>query len=325
MTEGNEVTLKKIDNKNGDKTENLDKGQNNHTTRQTPLRKEKRPRPLPKLRRTRHSMSHPTPQRPLPLLPKTKPIPFPKIRSKSSTCLDLLSKPNFETPITIQISKLNNGNRNHTTNEKGKGKGKGNGNVNGNCNETEKEQTTKTISEKSNNLTSDNPNEEKTNDNLKETKKTKEDTIPRIPSNLWLAKLMKDHPELLETRERILPLTKQNSFGMLYNKEKTENKERIGGRNLLQMIFQFLSNEGLTESMKLLQKESNSLYYRHYSDNDVLTTLLSLGVFNVDKIWRLNYKKLWEHLGDQEMNEVIISDRKAPLLQVFKIYFYQNL
>ncbi|KAJ6243439.1 ras guanine nucleotide exchange factor i-related [Anaeramoeba flamelloides] len=324
MTERNEEQLKKIDNKNENKTENFDNEENNQTISQTPLRKSKRPRPLPKLGRLRYSLSPQIGQRPLPLLPKIKPIPYPKNRSKSLTSLDLLNKSKFETPKKRQISKLKHQNEKETDNENENENGKGKGNVNENGkvnkdvneneNETTNEETAKRISKNSNCLTTDDPNEENT-DNLKETKKTKEDTIPRIPSNLWLAKLMKDHPELLETRERILPLTKQNSFGVLYNKDKTENKERIGGKNLLQMIFQFLSKEGLKESAKLLQKESNSLFCRHYSDNNVLTTLLSLGVFNVEKIWRLNYKKLWEHLGDQEMNEVIISDRKAPLLQ----------
>ncbi|KAJ3452351.1 ras guanine nucleotide exchange factor i-related [Anaeramoeba flamelloides] len=125
---------------------------------------------------------------------------------------------------------------------------------------------------------------------------------------------MKEHPEILQTRERILPFTNLNSFGKLFQKEKTENKERIGGKELFHLIYQFLLKEGLTESAKLLQKESKIQLQRHYSKNDSLTTLLFLSVSNVDKIWRSNYKKLWEHLGEIEESEVLISERKAPLL-----------
>ncbi|KAJ6252105.1 ras guanine nucleotide exchange factor i-related [Anaeramoeba flamelloides] len=147
-----------------------------------------------------------------------------------------------------------------------------------------------------------------------ESKEQKETQNRTIPQKLWLAKLMKEHSEILQTRERILPFTNLNSFGKLFQKEKTENKERIGGKELFHLIYQFLLKEGLTESAKLLQKESKIQLQRHYSKNDSLTTLLCLSVSNVDKIWRLNYKKLWEHLGEIEESEVLISERKTPLL-----------
>ncbi|KAJ6241713.1 ras guanine nucleotide exchange factor i-related [Anaeramoeba flamelloides] len=143
----------------------------------------------------------------------------------------------------------------------------------------------------------------------KENKKTK-----KIPPTLWLAKLMKEHPEILQTRERIIPLTNQSSFGKLFRKEKTENIERIGGKEIFHIIYQFLLKEGLTESSKLLQKESKIQLNRHYSKNDALTTLLFLSVSDVDNIWSLNYQKLWEHLGEIEKSEVLTSVRKAPLL-----------
>ncbi|KAJ6242312.1 ras guanine nucleotide exchange factor i-related [Anaeramoeba flamelloides] len=145
-------------------------------------------------------------------------------------------------------------------------------------------------------------------------KEQKEIQNRKVPENAWLAKLMKEHPEILQTRERTLPFTNLSSFGKLFQKEKTENKERVGGKELFHLIYQFLLKEGLTESAKLLQKESKIQLQRHYSDNDSLTTLLFLSVSNVDKIWRLNYQKLWDHLGKIEESEVLIPERKAPLL-----------
>lgn len=57
-----------------------------------------------------------------------------------------------------------------------------------------------------------------------------------------------------ELRERLFPLDRAVSFGNCYVPRRKEIKEAVSKREILQLILQFLDNEGLKESRQKLEK-----------------------------------------------------------------------
>jgi hypothetical protein len=100
-----------------------------------------------------------------------------------------------------------------------------------------------------------------------------------VPRSQWLPRVMRKHPEVLEFRERFRPLGKISSFGRSLNCGKTEVKETLSHQTILQLIMQFLEEEGMEETKQILQVEAKLAYTN--SDlfpQNTLLSLLRLGV-----------------------------------------------
>ncbi|PRP79264.1 Ras guanine nucleotide exchange factor [Planoprotostelium fungivorum] len=72
----------------------------------------------------------------------------------------------------------------------------------------------------------------------------------------WMGRLMRDHPDVLELKERIRPLYLEPSFGIRRNASKTEVRDVLSKTVVLQMIGQFLKEEGYTNTFDVLQKHT---------------------------------------------------------------------
>jgi hypothetical protein len=65
---------------------------------------------------------------------------------------------------------------------------------------------------------------------------------------------MREHPEILELRERLRPLSRAETFGRIYNAGKTEVKHSLSRDTIMQLILQHLWCEGHKEAVRFLEK-----------------------------------------------------------------------
>ncbi|KAJ6230896.1 ras guanine nucleotide exchange factor i-related [Anaeramoeba flamelloides] len=119
---------------------------------------------------------------------------------------------------------------------------------------------------------------------------------PEIKKHDWLAYVLKNHPDVLEVRERALPLIKQHSFSNLIEKSQTEVKDNVSKTDLLQLVMQHLSTLGLKKSIRCLEEETNLRYEESVFKKSELVPLLELGITDVDNIWNLST----EYIDPQE-------------------------
>jgi hypothetical protein len=67
---------------------------------------------------------------------------------------------------------------------------------------------------------------------------------------------MHKHPDILEFREKLRNVLELSSFGRLYVNSKTEVKETLSNESMMQLIYQFLEEEQLGETIKILEQET---------------------------------------------------------------------
>ncbi|KAJ3450658.1 ras guanine nucleotide exchange factor i-related [Anaeramoeba flamelloides] len=135
-----------------------------------------------------------------------------------------------------------------------------------------------------------------------------------IEKSLWLAHVMKRNPDLLEMRERSLPLTHEPSFGKLVRTGITEMPDRLGGRILIELINEFLESKNFTESTQSLREESNFETQKNENSQERLTLFLKMVVKDVNKIWDLNFENCIERIV-KASDQVKVDDRKTFLLE----------
>src|SRR5688572_478631 len=98
--------------------------------------------------------------------------------------------------------------------------------------------------------------------------------MQNIPKTLWEAIAMKKHPEVLELRERLRPLSKLKSYSRnivsgkkkLFNLNyfhlticlaRTEAKPTVAHQTVLQLIMEYLEHEGYSKVIQAIEEESN--------------------------------------------------------------------
>ncbi len=72
----------------------------------------------------------------------------------------------------------------------------------------------------------------------------------------WNARIMRNHPDLLEFRERTRPLHQHISFGREINAAKTESHSVLSPEVVLQILYQYLHEEKLDKTIKKMEEET---------------------------------------------------------------------
>ncbi len=72
----------------------------------------------------------------------------------------------------------------------------------------------------------------------------------------WNARIMRNHPDLLEFRERTRPLHQHISFGREINAAKTESQSVLSPEVVLQILYQYLHEEKLDKTIKKMEEET---------------------------------------------------------------------
>jgi len=99
-----------------------------------------------------------------------------------------------------------------------------------------------------------------------------------IPPSEWLSKAMHNHPDILELRERIRPITQTKSYSRNRRSGKTEASHAINDTVLLKLIMQYFHEQNLTTSLKKIQEETKISFVPSEIENDSLESLLRIGV-----------------------------------------------
>eukprot|EP01114_Cavostelium_apophysatum_P000982 TRINITY_DN10849_c0_g1_i1.p1 TRINITY_DN10849_c0_g1~~TRINITY_DN10849_c0_g1_i1.p1 ORF type:complete len:988 (-),score=251.34 TRINITY_DN10849_c0_g1_i1:62-3025(-) len=101
--------------------------------------------------------------------------------------------------------------------------------------------------------------------------------MKNIPKSMWEAFAMKKHPEMLELRERLRPLSKAISYARSIASAKTEAKSAMPYQAVLQLIMEYLDNEGYSSVIETIEEESNVKYQKMDTQESRLMTLLRIG------------------------------------------------
>ncbi|KAJ6249389.1 ras guanine nucleotide exchange factor i-related [Anaeramoeba flamelloides] len=135
-------------------------------------------------------------------------------------------------------------------------------------------------------------NQPKTNTtNKTNTIKTTNNKDQQEDKSLWFSKVMNNHPELKNLRERVVPVSRAESFGRIFGVGKEETKKKLTKITITQLIMQHLMVNGLREQMKILEKESNIKYQPRYLRESRLQELIRIAIKNVDFVWNQTFKE----------------------------------
>ncbi|KAJ3425249.1 ras guanine nucleotide exchange factor i-related [Anaeramoeba flamelloides] len=118
----------------------------------------------------------------------------------------------------------------------------------------------------------------------------------------WLPFVLQKHPTVLDLREKIIPLTKETSFGRLISQSKTEVKDNLSTKQVLELIMQHFNSVGFKKSLRSLENESLLRFEEMNSKKSKLFSLLQLGVNDMKKIWNLSTEEI-DEIEDNENNK----------------------
>ncbi|EAY17637.1 hypothetical protein TVAG_235190 [Trichomonas vaginalis G3] len=106
----------------------------------------------------------------------------------------------------------------------------------------------------------------------------------KVDRSKWVAKLLNEHPEIKELRDRVLPLDRAIEFGRLY----LPDDRLIDHTELLSLVSQHLRTLGLMETQSSLCSEWDMLSnIPDNLDHSQLMIILQRGVLNAEKFWNL--------------------------------------
>jgi len=101
--------------------------------------------------------------------------------------------------------------------------------------------------------------------------------MQNIPKSLWEATCMKKHPEVLELRERIRPLSHSSSYARSVTSARTEAKSAVSHRQVLELIMEYLEHQGFSKVVETIQEESSIPFEKSNYEESRLLTLLRIG------------------------------------------------
>lgn len=81
-----------------------------------------------------------------------------------------------------------------------------------------------------------------------------------LPKSEWEATAFRKHPDVLEFKERLRPLSKDLTFGRHLFFGRTEARTALSYQTILQLITEYLDKEGLSEMLETIEKEANIQY-----------------------------------------------------------------
>eukprot|EP00004_Rigifila_ramosa_P013693 TRINITY_DN3055_c0_g1_i25.p1 TRINITY_DN3055_c0_g1~~TRINITY_DN3055_c0_g1_i25.p1 ORF type:complete len:515 (+),score=168.11 TRINITY_DN3055_c0_g1_i25:82-1545(+) len=87
-----------------------------------------------------------------------------------------------------------------------------------------------------------------------------EDPLRNLAKSEWLSFALEKHPEVVEMRERLRPLSSAPSYGRQIIHGRTEVKETLSHKWILQAVMEYLESESLANSRKLIEQDARVKY-----------------------------------------------------------------
>lgn len=105
----------------------------------------------------------------------------------------------------------------------------------------------------------------------------------------WLNRVLTEHPELVATRERVLPWTGGYSFSHISHTDRTSFLSHIDRHRMLELIYQHLKSIGMYQTAETVRRESGHDFQRKDQpwDKTDLLLLSSLGVLPREDPWAI--------------------------------------
>ncbi|GAM21618.1 hypothetical protein SAMD00019534_047930 [Acytostelium subglobosum LB1] len=129
-----------------------------------------------------------------------------------------------------------------------------------------------------------------------------------FPASEWVARVMHQHPDVLELRERIRPINNVKSYSRSRTCAKTEASHVITDEVLLKLIMQYLHEENMTTSLKKIQEECNIKFVPNEIENEALPTLLRIGIKDANNLFG-PLESPWEIDPEVEAYHAYVSDQ----------------
>eukprot|EP01156_Anaeramoeba_ignava_P021511 Anaeramoba_ignava/c19193_g1_i2.p1 GENE.c19193_g1_i2~~c19193_g1_i2.p1 ORF type:complete len:535 (-),score=203.66 c19193_g1_i2:48-1652(-) len=122
-----------------------------------------------------------------------------------------------------------------------------------------------------------------------------------LKSSEWFGYAMREHPDILELRERTRPLSSIESFGRLLSSSKTESKDPLSRNNILKLVEHYLFNLGFKKTLHSLEEESECKFEKPILKDSQLHSLISVALSNIDTLWDLSLAEIHEEVDDPEV------------------------
>ncbi|KAJ6248271.1 ras guanine nucleotide exchange factor i-related [Anaeramoeba flamelloides] len=97
--------------------------------------------------------------------------------------------------------------------------------------------------------------------------------------------VMKRNQGIQNLRERVVPISRTESFGRIFGTKHENIKDQLTHEIILQLIMQHLSTVGYKKTKKIIQKDSGVQYIPRYLRDSRLQSLVRVAIKNVDTIW----------------------------------------
>ena len=108
----------------------------------------------------------------------------------------------------------------------------------------------------------------------------------KVDRSKWLTKVISNHPEVKEMRNRLNPIDRSAEFGRIYKSIPFLESDTM------QLILQHLKIEGLKKTFASLEKEANiTQNFNSLNEESRLVTLLKLSMRETEKLWDLTIGK----------------------------------
>ncbi|KAJ6248620.1 ras guanine nucleotide exchange factor i-related [Anaeramoeba flamelloides] len=120
----------------------------------------------------------------------------------------------------------------------------------------------------------------------------------------WKSRILKRNPEINDLRERVIPISRCESFIRLYGPGKDEVREKLTNEIVLQLIMQNLITLGFRKTKKILEHEADVKYKPHYLKDSRLRKLIKNGMKDIEYVWEqtMSQQKNEEESGDGNLN-----------------------
>ncbi|PRP84110.1 hypothetical protein PROFUN_04101 [Planoprotostelium fungivorum] len=132
--------------------------------------------------------------------------------------------------------------------------------------------------------------------------------VNALPKNMWEGAAMKRHPQLLAVTERMRCLNRKKSFGTFAVASRTENKEVLSSREILQVVMEYLKSVKMESVVKMIQEESSVRLVERNDKEPRLTNLLRIAHRSMkgrDSIFSTNLPQaLQDYDVDPEISDI---------------------
>jgi len=133
--------------------------------------------------------------------------------------------------------------------------------------------------------------------------------VNALPKSMWEAAAMKRHPNLLALTEKLRPISKKKSYGLLVGASRSENKSAISSQSVLQIVMEYLKHLKMDAVVKTIQEESSEKYVEKSSKEPIMLNLLRVAHRTIkgrDTVWSHN---LQQAMQEYDMDpEVVVVD-----------------